>query len=458
MSEKRSGEREGKRKREWPYFVGVGLSVFGGGLALWTSLPWVMSKIFLSPSLPVIIFWELNLEEYLTGLILLGLAGLTAGFTYWRGQQTREQIEKAQRQVEETQRQADIAQQQVEETQRQTRNQGFNDAVRMTVDRDNLVRAAGWKLLHLWFEREESEDRSRYLEMIRTAAHGVLRLGQETDGLLTQDMEQLQKQSRKSRMSWLSWEFGGKRSLERSDATRADRDVRQQSLDFLIAHPQQEEGRDMNLRRCDLSDLTLSRDLIKQHRPGERLEIHANGSHCLGMRVDPEADLSGSNFSSAKMMGARFSNFSIIEAFHAEKTGAKLQLEGANLSDTRFIGTDLRHSDLSGVNLNKALLSAADLRHCSLLDADLTGADLTKSDLRGTTLLTKGGSVRFYRTRINAANFRGIEGVSTHEMKALLKGCWWDRKDDAFREPYLPEGIDADDIPDSPDKTVPTGG
>ncbi|MDA8000013.1 MAG: pentapeptide repeat-containing protein [Alphaproteobacteria bacterium] len=438
MSEKRSGEREGRQERGPPQFAAAGLAVFFGGLLLWTLLPWGVSKIpssWLSPRVSSIAsFWESNLKEYLPGLILLGLAGLTTSLAFWRGQQTDTQIEKAQEQFK--------------EAQRQTRDQSFYNAIQMATDGDNPARVrAGWRMLHMLFDREESEDGSEYLETTRDMARDVLNLTRQTESMLHQDMEQLPKQSKETHITWLSWPFVREGLFKKSDATRTDRDVRQHSLNFLMKHPPQEWADDgkWDLSRCDLSDLTLEQGMLEHHDSEEKWKVVANGSHCLNMRVDPKADLSGSNFSHAKMTGAK--------------------LEGANLSDARFIGTDLRYVDLSGANLNGTSLDSADLRHCCLLDADLTEADLTKADLREATVLQESEkAVRFYRTRINAANFRGIKNgikkdVSTHELKALLQGCRWNRKDRAFREPLLPDGIDPyKDIPDSSLKTKETGG
>ena len=201
----------------------VGLSVSGAGILLWD---WLVNE-------------SLHQELYVQGLAAISVAGLTAGLTYWRGQQTREQIEKAQGQIE--------------AAQRQTRYQSLNDAIQMAVDDENLLRArAGWGLLHLWFsdEREGTEDARRYQKMIRNAAHNVLLLDAEVEEILDQELEQLQEKSSKQSFleSAMETVAGLKKTpiqlvlgsdtlgvrLKKSEAKRSARDVRQQAFDFFV--------------------------------------------------------------------------------------------------------------------------------------------------------------------------------------------------------------------------------
>ena len=191
MSEKRSGEREGKRGR--PYFVGVGFLSLGIVFAVWkfpespfwlglvVALLAVLAMAFtyryrehegqvkdwlrliyswlvgLSVSGAGILLWDclvnesLHQELYVQGLAAISLAGLTAGFTYWRGQQTKEQIEKAQKQIKEAQRQA--------------RFQSFDSIVQMAVDNSNLGRqVAGWERLRLWCDNAPKDPKEEDLE------------------------------------------------------------------------------------------------------------------------------------------------------------------------------------------------------------------------------------------------------------------------------------------------------
>ena len=433
MSEKRSGEREGKRVRGWPHFCSVGLLVFVIGFVFWTFSPWLISITFLSSDLSLKLFWNRHSEAYLPGLILLGLAGLTAGFTYWRGQQTNQQIKETQRQIK--------------EAQRQTREQSFNNAIQMAVDvRDPARAVAGWRLLLLWLEREdpEDEDKSRYLEMARSTATGVLFLKSETDWMLRDGLkklrEHLEERTTKEEMVRYNDYF------REANATRIDTDVRQQAFNLLIKHPPQRwvAEKRWGMGVCDLTDLSLNEDMLKQRDPKGEWKFVVPSSHCIGMHFQFAMNLSGANFSNAKMMGA--------------------YLGEANLSGAILQGADLRHAELTGANLREAKLRWANLQGNNLWDSTLEGADLSWADLRKAILYKRlpswnkpGAFVRFHRTRIDGTDFTDIEDASTYDLKALLKGCWWSRENRDGR-PHLPEGIDADDIPDSPDKTVPTGG
>ncbi|MDA7982614.1 MAG: hypothetical protein MPJ79_00570 [Alphaproteobacteria bacterium] len=141
MSEKRSGEREGKQEwrfvRLWRLFKEswktppwrVGRWTFGGGFAVWTLL-----CLTIMPS-----------EAYWTGLVLIILSGPATGFTYWRGQQTEKQIRLTSAQIKK-------AQDQIKETQRQARFQSFDRIIEMAADSKNQGRQlAGWKRLERWF-------------------------------------------------------------------------------------------------------------------------------------------------------------------------------------------------------------------------------------------------------------------------------------------------------------------
>ena len=148
----------------------VGLVVFIVGFVSWTYLvPFLVAVLRQSNGENP---WKVDGEanewgDYSQGLALLALAGLTAGFTYWRGQQAKEQIEKAQKQIKEAQRQA--------------RFQSFDSIVQMAVDNSNLGRqVAGWERLRLWCdhvpenpEKEDLEDWITFLEVIRRISRKV---------------------------------------------------------------------------------------------------------------------------------------------------------------------------------------------------------------------------------------------------------------------------------------------
>ena len=64
-----------------------------------------------------------------------------------------------------------------------------------------------------------------------------------------------------------------------------------------------------------------------------------------------------------------------------------VDLRFSNLSETRFIGNDLKLVDFTGSDLSFSNLSDTDLRAANLSGADLTGADLTGAIIDGSTVL-----------------------------------------------------------------------
>ena len=421
MNGKNNNGQKGWLSRTWNRFKEwwlanlwweVGLLVFIVGVLVWTSL----------------LLIGMPLKAYWPGLVLIGLSGPATGFTYWRGQQTRAQIEKAQRQID--------------ATHQQTRYQSFNDAVQMAVDVESPTRAvAGWKRLERWVDNE-SDDSENLREIASSTALGVLTLKSKTKAAFGDDLERYEQ----AEDTPSSWEDVRRNYFEESDKTRINKDVRQQALEFLMKHPLPEWAELLALKRwevsdCDLSDLTLSAEALKRRGPAGEWEFTAENSHCMGMRTEGGAvDLPKFIFVGAKMMGA--------------------DLTEVNLSEALFYDADLRYADLAGVNLSGASLGNADLRY-----ADLSNANLQNSFLK---------SVRFYRTSIDRADFTGVRGLPVNELKALLQGCWWSRlilrirggvltdcpdgKELLMGCPTLPDGIDPEDIPGSADKTVPTGG
>ena len=65
----------------------------------------------------------------------------------------------------------------------------------------------------------------------------------------------------------------------------------------------------------------------------------------------------------------------------------RVDLRFSNLSETRFIGNDLKLVDFTGSDLSFSNLSDTNLRYVNLSGADLTGADLTGAIIDGSTVL-----------------------------------------------------------------------
>ena len=429
-----------KVKKSWfltdPW--GVGTTVFVVSFTIWTLL---------------CLFTSLSSSEYWQGLVLIGLAGPATGFTYWRGQQAETQIEKTQRQIEvarqqiaETQkqsrtaqRQADIAQRQIKESQRQARFQSFDSVIQMAVDYENPARAvAGWRRIHVWFAREQrelgrrenkkdQEDWGKFLEIARLTALSVLKLRSETK---VEFKDELRKYEQVAYLPLSQdWDEVRRSCFKGTDDTRINEDVRQEALIFLIMHPPQQWVKDKKwyLSYCDLSDLSLDRDLLELHDPKGEWNFLAIGSHCIGMQRSLYVDLSEAKFSEAQMLGA--------------------DLSTVNLSGAHFSNADLRYADLYNANLQRTLL------YTPLLG---------DKEMRAPYEL---GFVRFYKTRIDRSVFTDVRGLPVRELKALLQGCWWSggRESgyyaDDYEFPLLPDGINpSKDIPGAPEDTKSTGG
>ena len=440
----------------------VGLVVFIVGFVSWTYLVPFLAAVLQQSNGENLwkVHWEANeWGDYSQGLVLLALAGLTAGFTYWRGQQTREQIEKAQRQIEETQRQADIAQKQVEETHRQAdmvqrqadiaqkqfeetrrqikktqrrdRHQNFDKIIQMALDNENSMRAlTGWKQIQMLFarqtdfedlgSREDREDWETFLEVTRRAARSVLTLKPETRKSLWLELARYRRLHRKW---YLSWNNVRATYFVKTDEARFDRDIRQQAIKFLVTHPEQKGARgQVYVPDCDLSDLHLKGHWVRGS--GGKLFINAIRSYCVEMTVDQDIDISGSQFVEATIMGA--------------------YLRKVNLSKADLSFASLQYTNLHGSNLEEATLINTDLRKARL--AGLVTWQWHKI------------YARFHKTRIDGADFTSAEGVLN--LIKLLQGCYWERGD-KYGGPYLPGGVDESIIPvipSAPERTKPTGG
>ncbi|MDA8000447.1 MAG: pentapeptide repeat-containing protein [Alphaproteobacteria bacterium] len=420
------------RFKEWclsnPW--GVGSLALLAGLAIWTLLMLLLVPLLVRVSPLEPLSPKMYLAAYLQGLVLVCLAGPTIGIAIWRGGQAERQISQSQAQIDQTSEQIQLVNQQILIAQRQVRFQGFDSAVQMAVDVERPTRAvAGWKRLERWVDNEppDTEDRDNYMEIARSAALSVLTLKSNTMAAFKDGLEQYEQ----AKDAPPSWQGVRHRYFEKTDDTRINEDVRQQAFEFLMKYPplQWVESKRWELSDCDLSDLTLSREMLVRHDPKGEWEFVANGSHCISMRAWG-MDFSNSKFVGASMMGAG--------------------LVGADLNDAHFSNADLRYADLSYAKLREALLYTPGSKGGPIRDH------------------YEGGFVRFYKTQIDKTDFTAVKGLPADELKALLQGCWWtggQGSPDASMSfvsrivPVLPSGIGASyDIPGTPEKTMPTGG
>ena len=406
--------------RENPWWK-VGLTVFATGIVAWMAMRFILN-------------FKIPLEVYWTGIVLITLAGATAGFTYWRGRQADKQIK---------------------ETQRQARFQSFDKIIQMAVDNENSARAlAGWRRIEMWFSHEQgglekSEDRrdredwGKFLEIARHTAQSVLDLKPETKAVFDEELKRYEDAEQPD--GFVPWQEVRKDYFAESDKTRVSESVRQRALNFLMENFGRGNSDDrVLLTEYDLSGLQLVSDLLRPRYPGKKPQIYARLSHCMGMRAVWGTDLSNSNFEYAKMLGAR--------------------LKRANLNGADLSRADLRHADLEGADLRKADLSYADLRKAQILRYLPSLAPLSSLLSPSVTALfsdqparTVYSSACFHETKIDEADFTEIEGIYPIDLQALLMGCYWDKTDE-YSKPFLPEGVDANDIPGSAEETREMGG
>ena len=108
-------------------------------------------------------------------------------------------------------------------------------------------------------------------------------------------------------------------------------------------------------------------------------------------------------------------------------TTSQLDLEGANLSNSRFENIDLSDSNLRNANLEKSLflktymigvdLENANLKNSKLTFSDVGGANLINADLEGAYLF----GVKFKNTNLLGANLRGTNLQRADISDALIK-------------------------------------
>jgi uncharacterized protein YjbI with pentapeptide repeats len=157
---------------------------------------------------------------------------------------------------------------------------------------------------------------------------------------------------------------------------------RQVCVDLLCAQlrrkPMVNDSDDDEFRRTVIA-------IIKQHRP--KTPDPQNVSDWRSCKLDLRgADLSDStlwttNFADVNLDGAKLRHAGLVNAC---LVGA--HLKDANLRGANLLGADLTRASLSYADLTEAGITRANLTEAQVYGADLTGADLSKSDLTGTVL------------------------------------------------------------------------
>ncbi|MEM7555579.1 MAG: serine/threonine-protein kinase [Cyanobacteria bacterium P01_A01_bin.84] len=95
----------------------------------------------------------------------------------------------------------------------------------------------------------------------------------------------------------------------------------------------------------------------------------------------PGADLSGTNFHSAKLDKANLQNANLCDCDFGRASLNRANLRDTNLSKTYFSHADLEGADLRGADLSNAYMSHANLRGTNLCGANLSGAKITEEQL-----------------------------------------------------------------------------
>ncbi len=141
-----------------------------------------------------------------------------------------------------------------------------------------------------------------------------------------------------------------------------------------------------NFTRANLSNAVLETLVVSaglQTKPAEAATfIDANLSGARIMARFSLDNMRGANFAHAKM-AADMRNQS-MGLIHTDFSSAKL--EGANFSNADLGHASFRFADLTGADLSRADLRNADFSGANLTGANLTGADATGADFDSATL------------------------------------------------------------------------
>lgn len=164
----------------------------------------------------------------------------------------------------------------------------------------------------------------------------------------------------------------------------------------------------------------------REEHPGEVMDLF--NSYMSHVRI-PQVDLSGADMRESDFMGAmlRRSNLSgcMLNSIHfyradlRESNMARAMLNRANLRGADLRGVDLQNADLdqavlTGANLSGANLAGANLSRTTLDGTNLSGADLTGAIFNGADLT---------RTDMSNANFKDSDFYEAVLNKPILIGA-----------------------------------
>ncbi|MFO7564008.1 MAG: DUF2169 domain-containing protein [Enhygromyxa sp.] len=200
-----------------------------------------------------------------------------------------------------------------------------------------------------------------------------------------------------------------------------------------------------DLRKVILTETLLEGVILQGAQVGEAMvmgarlvevdgrELIGEGLNLLELTIERSdlrgAKLSRTNFIKTDLRGAVFDQATLASCTFLACNGAAVRfvgadlqnarfvegctLDGADLSEARMIGANLRGTSLRAANLRKAVLDGADLSECDLAEAKLyqvvaRGARFEVSDLREAELISANlMGASFARATIYGADLRG---------------------------------------------------
>lgn len=150
----------------------------------------------------------------------------------------------------------------------------------------------------------------------------------------------------------------------------------------------------------------------RQEHLGERLDL--NASYMSYARI-PQVDLSGADIRNSDFMGAILprANLSgcLLNSCHLYRANltmanfSRAMMEGANLRGANLTNADLSDADLDRATLSEANLTGANLKGAKLARTNLTGANLTDANLSGVNL----NRAALVRTNLTRATLLGCD-------------------------------------------------
>lgn len=150
----------------------------------------------------------------------------------------------------------------------------------------------------------------------------------------------------------------------------------------------------------------------REEHPGEAMDLY--GSYMSHARI-PLVDLSGADLRDTDFMGAMLRRANLSGCYLNPVHMYRADLREADLSRTLMNRANLRGADLRGADLQNADMDSAVLSGANLTGANLTGANLARVNLDGANLTDANlTNVIFHgaaltRTNLSGANFSGAD-------------------------------------------------